>query len=274
MQRAVQSFDRAVELDGSARAYAARARAWFVLDRMDRYIVDVETALRKDSLLPEANYQRALYAMRSGDPRMAERRATTAIEGAVDTDLLALAQVLRGMARADLHQRKEAITDLQEGLKERPDDVEALRLLARLLDEEGRHEEALAVLEVLCDKEPGDLGNWTNRGFELAALGRHEEAITMYDHALTIDRDEPVALSNRAASLLALGRDDEALKEVERSLRGYPANPRALHTRARLLLAQGERGKACEDLTLARALGGGPEVDRLHQEHCAGTGER
>ncbi|HOP42127.1 MAG TPA: tetratricopeptide repeat protein [Flavobacteriales bacterium] len=273
-QRAVQAFDQAIEEAPSARTYSARARAWYVLDRMDRYIVDVETALHKDSTWPEANYQRALYAMRAGDPHLAERHATTAIEHGSDGPLKSLSLVLRGTARSELLQREGAIEDLTAGLKGRPDDTEAMTVLARLLDQSGRHDEALQVLTDLCEREPEELGHWSNRGYELAALGRHEDALAMYAKALAIDPDEPVALSNQAASLLALGRKEEAMKAVTRSLKGYPSNAEALKTRALLLLDLGERSKACDDLTLAKALGEDPEVDRLHLEFCSKPGDR
>ena len=90
----------------------------------------------------------------------------------------------------------------------------------------------------------------------------------MIEQALALDKDEPVALSNRAYVNLMLEKEKEAWSDVERSLRAYPANPFALRTRAMLRIRKGERAKACEDLTLAKALGGVPEVERLVKENC------
>ncbi|MEO8590927.1 MAG: hypothetical protein ABI432_16235, partial [Flavobacteriales bacterium] len=70
---------------------------------------------------------------------------------------------------------------------------------------------------------------------------------------------------------LKTDRDKEAWSDVERSLRSYPSNAHALRTRAILRLRKGEREKACEDLTLAKALGDVPEVDQLIKDNCAST---
>ena len=254
-QRAVQAFDQAIEEAPSARDLLRQGRGLACPRWMDRYIVDVETALHKDSTWPEANYQRALYAMRAGDPHLAERHATTAIEHGSDGPLKSLSTVLRGTARVNcFNGRGDRGPDRRA--ERPPDDTEAMTVLARLLDQSGRHDEALQVLTDLCEREPEELGHWSNRGYELAALGRHEDALAMYaGKALAIDPDEPVALSNQAASLLALGRKEEAMKAVTRSLKGYPSNAEALKTRALLLLDLGERSKACDDLTLAKAPG-------------------
>ncbi len=268
-QKALDQFDAAIKLRPDADSYSARGRAWFVLDRMDRFLLDAEKALQLDSLHPEANYQRALYAFRADDHRQAERLLTRGLTRA-KAPLRAQMLVLRGEARAELKQGDPAIADLKEGLAGRPGDTEAMRTLARLYDNQRRHEEALGVLETLCTVEPNDIGNWTNRGFELVALERYQEALSMFDRALQIDKDEPVARSNRAYCLLKLDRPDEAMNDVERSLKAYPANPFALRTRALLYLRKGEREKACADLSLARILGDVPEVDALLQEHCGG----
>ncbi len=267
-QRALEQFDQAVKLDPSANSFLARARAWYMLDRMDHFIQDVEQALRKDSTSANAHYQRSVYALRSEDMQTAERHATRAIELATLPLLKAQAQVLRGEVRSELKHYAAAIQDLEAGIGGTPSDAEALKVLARLYDQEGRHADALGVLEKLCALEPGQVGHWSNRGYELTMLGRNDEAMQMIEEALSIDKDEPVALSNRAFVNMAMGKDAEAWSDVERSLRSYPANPFALRTRALLRLRKGDGAKACEDLTLAKALGGVPDVEKLIKENC------
>ncbi len=267
-QRAMDYYDKAVALGDNAAAYAGRAKAWYTMERMDRFVLDVEKALKLDSTMAEAHYQRALYAMRAADPEKAEYHAGKAVAHSKNAKLTAQAYLLRGEARADLGRAAPAIDDLERGLKGGIDDLEAMRTLARLYDSAGRHADALAVLERLCDIQPTDVGNWSNRAYELIMLDRTEEALPVIERALLIDKDEPVALANRAYIHLKMGKDQEAWSDVERSLRSYPANPHALRTRAILRLQKGEREKACEDLTLSRALGGAPEVDLLIKEHC------
>lgn len=270
-QRALGFYDKAVEQGGTAEAYAARAKAWYLMERMDRFVLDVEKALKLDSTIATAHYQRALYAMRASDPEKAEYHAAKAVAHSKDPKLTSQGHLLRGEALAELGRTAPAITELEKGLAGSMTDPEAMRTLARLYDSSGRHADALAVLERLCDIQPTDVGHWSNRAYELIMLDRAEEALPIIEKALAIDKDEPVALSNRAYIYLKMGRLDEAMADVERSLRSYPANPHALRTRAMLRLRKGEREKACDDLTLSRALGGAPEVDLLIKEHCAST---
>ncbi|HMC96776.1 MAG TPA: tetratricopeptide repeat protein [Flavobacteriales bacterium] len=270
-QRAMEFFERAVEADPSAASHLARARAWYMLDRMDRFVLDVDKALRLDSSSAEAHYQRALYSIRAEDPAKAEYHAGQAIIYTKDKRMRAQAYILRGEARADLKHNAQAIEDFEAGLGTEMLDAPAMRTLARLYDATARHADALRVLERLCEMEPADVGHWTNRGYELIMLQRYDEALTMVERALEIDKDEPVALSNRAYIYLKMDRDKEAWSDVERSLRSYPSNAHALRTRAMLRLRKGEREKACEDLTLAKALGEVPDVDQLIKDNCAST---
>lgn len=267
-QRALEFYEKAVQAEPGAYTLLARARAWYMMERNDRFIQDVDAALRKDSTNANAHYQRALYALRAQDPKLAEEHATKAIDRASIPTLKAQALLVRGLARSEAKKPTSAIEDLEAGLAGASDDLEAMKTLARLYDQEGRYADALRILEKLAVVEPGQVGHWTNRGFELTMLGRYDEALTMIEEALTMDKDEPVALSNRAYVRLMLGQVDEAWSDVERSLRSYPSNAFALRTRALLRIRKGDRVRACEDLTLAKALGGVPEVDKLIKENC------
>lgn len=273
-QKALDQFNKAVEKFPSAATYSARARAWYYMDRLDRFLLDVDKALKLDSLHVEANYQRALYALRSEDNVLADQLATRALDHGAKAPMRSNLLLIRGQARAALKRNQPAINDLREGLGDRTDDLNALKTLARLYDAVGDHASSLGVLEKLCAVEADEIGNWTNRGYELAELGRYEDALAVYDHALAMDRDEPTALSNRAYALLQLGREAEAMTDVERSLKAYPANPYALRTRAILRLRKGERDKACSDLSLAKILGDIPQVEELIKEHCDGGTQR
>jgi tetratricopeptide (TPR) repeat protein len=240
------------------------------MDRMDRFLLDSEKALQFDSVHVEANTQRALYAFRGEDYAVAERLCSRALAHGAQNELRRRSLLMRGQSRTELKQYKAAIQDLQEGLGDRTDDPDAMKSLARAHDAAGDHAASLAVLEKLCVVEPYDIGNWTNRGFELSAMGKHEDALAVYDQALQLDKDEPTVLSNRASALLQLGREKEALDDVQRSLRSYPANAFALRTRAILLAHKGEKEKACSDLNLARILGGVKDIDQLIEQNCAG----
>ena len=78
-QRALDHFERAVEIESTATTHLARARAWYMLDRMDRFLLDVDKALRLDSSSGEDKEKSALYALRAEDYGLAESQAGQAI---------------------------------------------------------------------------------------------------------------------------------------------------------------------------------------------------
>lgn len=270
-QRALVEYERALKLQPSAATYLARAKAWNALDRADRFLLDVEQVLRLDSTSATAHYLRADYAMRGGDMQRVIHHASRCLEYSSDQVERQKALVLRGEARVELKQYPGAILDLEQGLGPTSTDTDALASLARLYDGVGRHADALAILERLCELEPRSVGHWSNRSFELIMLERYDEAMNAVEHALALDKDEPIALSNRAYIHFKQGRLKEAWSDVERSLRSYPANPYALRTRGVLRLQAGDVEKACDDLTLAKVLGEIPEVDQLVKEHCGNS---
>lgn len=267
---AMENYCAAVSLTPTADAYAARARGWYYLGKYDKFMEDVRIALSMDSLHPKANYQRALYAFRVEDNANAIHFATRVVDAPVAPEMRRRALVLRGEAEAASGTTDKAIADLSEGLTDNVEDLPAMKTLARLYDAADKPAASLAILEKLCELQPADIGNWSNRGFELSKLERYDEAVEVLDKALEIDKDEPVVLSNKAYALLKLGRDEEAYTAVNRSLKADEVNPYALRTRALLYLRKGDRDKACDDLTLAKAMGGAPEVDSLVKQHCAG----
>lgn len=273
-QRALELLDKVASDGGNARVHVARARVFDALNRNDRFLLEIEQALRLDSTLAEAHHLRATYALRAQDMAKAVYHGGKAIQYTNDPQLAAQDRIIRGLGNADRKNIPQAIEDLEMGLAAGIQDIEAMRTLARLYDASGRHEDALHVLEKLTVLEPGDVGHWSNRAFELIQLDRNEEALQMIDEALKIDKDEPVALSNRAFIYYHMGRDKEAMEDVDRSLQYYPANAHALRTRALLHLRKGDTRKACTDLSLAKVLADIPDVDRLLEEHCASQKER
>lgn len=270
--KALAKFDAAVDSAAGTATWTARANALYSLGRFEKALKDLNSALALDSLYVPANRLRAEYAYRVNDNGETVRYADRALRGvntaAERADLL----VLRGRAKAGLHQNKPALADLKEGIGDRQDDPATLKTLARLYDLNGEYAESLSVLETLCRLEPGNLGNWSNRGYELNQLGRYQDALAVLETALGQDKDEPVVLSNKAYALLRTGRDADAMEAVTRSLRSDPNNPYALRTRAELRIRQGEGKKACDDLSLAQAMGSAPGVEELIKEHCGGPG--
>lgn len=268
--KAMERYDAAVAIAPTSDALTARARGFYAQRKYEKFLQDMNRALGQDSLHAQANLLRAHYALMAEDNPGAVRYATRVL-AAPDATFQPQALVVRGEAQAALGNTGAAIADLRSGLQQSPlPDSRALKTLARLYDANDEPAASLAVLEQLCAMQPTDIGNWSNRGFELNRLERYEEALATLDTALQLDKDEPVVLSNKAHALLKLGRDAEAFSAVNRGLKSDKLNPYALCTRAQLYLRKGDRDRACNDLSLAKAMGGAPDVDALMKQYCAG----
>ncbi|MDX9751165.1 MAG: tetratricopeptide repeat protein [Flavobacteriales bacterium] len=270
-RKAIGLYTKAIAADdASLAAYEGRARAYFELEQLDRFVLDVDRVLRMDTASFTGHLLKATYAFRGEDMNTAEHHAARAERHARTALERGEALLIKGQAKAAFNQVDAAVADLEAGLGQGADDNGATATLARLYDTQGRHADALALLEVLCEKEPRNIAHWSNRGHELNQLERYDEAVTVLGTALKLDKDEPIVLNNRALALLALGRHKEALRDADRSLRSLPGNGHTLRTRALVRVQLGDRERACRDLAAAKSVGGVADVDELIATHCIG----
>ena len=99
-----------------------------------------------------------------------------------------------------------------------PFEVEAYLRLGRLLQGEGRYEEAVGVLRqgLTVDPEAKDLYNLLGNVYSV--LGRHDEAFATHRRYVELAPGEPNALDSLGMSYQWAGRYDEAIEEYERAL--------------------------------------------------------
>ncbi|MFN3876353.1 MAG: tetratricopeptide repeat protein, partial [Flavobacteriales bacterium] len=81
-QRALEVFDQAVKKEASVNTLLSRARAYYKLERWERFVQDIDRALRLDSTNGEAHYQRGIYSLRGNDSDRAEFHGARAIQHA------------------------------------------------------------------------------------------------------------------------------------------------------------------------------------------------
>ena len=115
-----------------------------------------------------------------------------------------------------------------------PDMADAWINKGRLLDDSGRHQEAVDCYDQALRRAPQDVVGWANRGNSLKALGRTEEALDSYRKALQYDESHAPALFGAADCLMALGRDEEGVAFADRGLRAQPgwASPNSSQARS------------------------------------------
>jgi tetratricopeptide (TPR) repeat protein len=109
-----------------------------------------------------------------------------------------------------LERRPEALVEVERYLAAKPESTEALLMRARLLDDLGDVEGAVAVFEQLCLLLPESGGMFAATGLKQAQLGRHASAVESLRTALELDTGDFELRSKLAASLYALKRWGEA----------------------------------------------------------------
>ena len=119
-----------------------------------------------------------------------------------------------------------------------------LDLAAGRLDEQGRSEEALALLLRAKAMAPAAFGIRNAIGLCLQRLDRMEEAAVEFGEAIALNPDFAAAFANRASSLVALSRLVEARRDFERAHALDPGNLVALGGLAALAVRRGDTAGA------------------------------
>lgn len=132
----------------------------------------------------------------------------------------------------------------EDALADGIDHVMVLSLVAGRREEEGRLDEALALLVRARAAAPEAIGIMNAAGLCFHRLGRFEEALAEYGAALARDPRFAPALANRGSALTALARHGEARRDFEAALAVDPDNLVALNGLAALLLREGEAAEA------------------------------
>ena len=86
------------------------------------------------------------------------------------------------------------------------------------LQQERRHDEALAMFEALLGLVPEHAEAWLRHGVSLQGLGRHDEALGSYDRALAADPGYAAAWNRRGGLLNYLGSREETAYCYEQAI--------------------------------------------------------
>ena len=125
-----------------------------------------------------------------------------------------------------------------------PLNTPALQLLGALRAQQGRHHEAIELLNTALKLDPQNIGALINQSAALRSVGRLEEALEHCSRALSLQPALVEAWFNRGAMLAELKRPAEALDCFDRALQLHPGHVQALHARGLALLDLGRAGDA------------------------------
>ena len=141
----------------------------------------------------------------------------------------------------------------------------ALQLLGALRGQQGRHTEALSLIEAALKIRPNDMGAHSNYGLALAAAGRHGDAVATYDRALSINPKFFQAHYNRGISLASLQRFEDAVGSFDKALAIRPESVESFYNKALALTALNRLQSALEnyDSALAR----NPKLAEAHHNY-------
>lgn len=129
--------------------------------------------------------------------------------------------------------------------------LDVLNNMATALDELGRSDEAISILNKIITIDSSYIGPYVNLGYQYTKLGKYAEALRYFDKALLINKEEPLALNNRGLTKYYLKDYTGAITDIESSIKIYPSNSYAFKNRALVYLALKQNDKACADLQKA-----------------------
>ncbi|QOZ73123.1 Tetratricopeptide (TPR) repeat [Bradyrhizobium arachidis] len=112
---------------------------------------------------------------------------------------------------------------------------EYLASFGTALQQHGRFEEALNVLDKAIQLRPDDAGLWRQRGDILSQLSRLDQALASFEHALKLDPQHHDTLRKSGILLHNLGRNEEAIAHLDLSDRLFPNHAPTVHARAWIL---------------------------------------
>jgi len=130
-----------------------------------------------------------------------------------------------------------AETAFQKGLELRPDSTDLSALLARVYQESGQPEKAMALIEKSAGDNPQDAKAQFNRGIFLLNANKSEEAIAAFEAAIKADPEMPDAHYHLATQLVGQGKIADSIAHLEKYLSLAPPDAQNVGTAQGLLKA-------------------------------------
>lgn len=144
------------------------------------------------------------------------------------------AQHLMGLLFLQAGQYNEALQWIVCAIQRAPK-PEYLASFAAVLQQYGRCDEALSVLDQAIQLRPDDAELWRQRGDVFIQLARLDQALPSFQHALKLNPRHHDALYKSGVLLHKLGRNEEAIAHLDLSDSLFPNHAPTLRTRAWVL---------------------------------------
>ncbi|MEL7187366.1 MAG: sulfotransferase [Pseudomonadota bacterium] len=219
-EEAIACFERALAIDDSlAIAWAGLANALEQSGRSD----EADAARRRFQ-----EHSPIARGLREAEKHAANGNFTAAEK--VCNDLLRQnpnnVDVLRMQARIATDEGRGIIAEglLKRIVKIRPNDFRGFVELGTFLGQFGRYPEAVEQLRIAFRMKPDAVAVRQRLGDYLAILGKSTEALECYDAVLELDRNHTSALVGRGHMLRILGRHDESARAYDAAVAINPGD--------------------------------------------------
>jgi tetratricopeptide (TPR) repeat protein len=180
---------------------------------------------------------------------------TAAIKSGVLTPtLLAGAHVLRGMALVELSRFEAAKVDYDAALGHVPDFAPAYMARADLHLGLREHAQAIATLDELIRRKPDNVEALKKRGSILDFAGRQDAAVADFTEAIRLNPARVGALVDRGLAYQNKGDLDRAAADFDEAIRLDARDPGAYRARGRLRFQRDAFAAAADDFAAAADL--------------------
>ncbi len=165
-------------------------------------------------------------------------------------------QAVAAHRQGDLARAQEAYLRL---LAVEPNNPQIRHPLGVLRAQQGRVDQALALLEGVLAQNPSDTGVLKDYAMVLAGAGRNDEALAAFDRALVLMPDDAELTQLRIEALLRLKRYAQVLAATDQALAAWPSAVILLHQRGLALAGLGRHADA--EACFARVLALKPDSE-------------
>jgi tetratricopeptide (TPR) repeat protein len=218
-EEAAAAFRAAIALDPKLPHVTKKlGQALAALGRGEEADATIESWLEQDS--GRAQVAIALDHLRAGrrEDGITTLRVVLRLEPDNVDALVTLAEAYGGQPErlSDIEAMLRRVTELAPG------HVHAWVLLASLLHETERPQEAIAAYRRVVETEPSNAAAWAGLAADYAQVADMERSAAAYARSLALDPERPGIHMSHAHALKALGRQEEALREYRTAIAQKP----------------------------------------------------
>lgn len=255
VQEALAGYGKALALKPDyLDALIARASLLFDLNRNDEAARDVAVLKRQFPSDPRSAYLQALLAGRQGKDADV-RNALVAAAGSLDALPFEAVQtrpqlvLLGGIAHYSLGENEKAKTYLGSYLKKYPQHLGARKIMAAILLGEQDYAKAIALLEGPTRARPNDPQALSMLATAYMALGEHARAVSLLEQASGMSGGSaPDITANFGLSLIGSGQEAQGVVQLQKAYAKTPGKARAGVPLAIMYLKQNQTKPALQIL--------------------------